>query len=218
MLVSAFKFVAVCAGLIAASTIVAMRRVRSAPQLQHIAEEGGDDSVGAARQLRPHSNGALAMSLTAHMALCVIRTTLLNTMISWDPIVEIEIWHGSLFAAIWWHPRGPRSIMRPAAWHTTLVKGYVGRLGFAPHRHELPRLNRLCNNVLAAMLAHLRTADGALNAWISLPPWWNSWCFGTPVGIGFVCEPLMLMIEASFLASDSSVTLRARREFHISWH
>jgi hypothetical protein len=157
-------------------------------------------------------------TVRSRFALIQIRTFLLNTMLFFVPTIRLEIWHDTIYSIIWWGPQQARGIMRPDKWHTTLVRARPGLLGLAAIQTHLAAWNASLHFLLQSLLADIRSANGAVRSWITLPPWQGSWNFGVPDRMSWICEPLMLLSEGFFLQADKSVRIQERRPFHVSWH
>ena len=197
-------------------SIPAMARSASCPaRTESVRSQQTNTQAIAANFDLSNSNGCGGDSPTGLRAFSRIWARLLATLITWAPLVRVEAWHNRFYAMVMWAPVGPTSILRPAMWHTTLVRALPGSAGIAIN---LAWIQTALNHALAAMTAPHRAATGVISTHLSMPPWRSSWNYGLPVIFEPTCTALMHMAESMLLASDPSIMILERRRLHISWN
>ena len=169
-----------------------------------------------------NSNNAGGDSPRALAKLISIRSTILNTLIWWMPVMTVSAFQGFVYGIVWWNPSSPDGsplpgVLRAAYWHTTLMKATTSLSG-GLLAAELARVSAVLQTVLVGLLRPHRNINGDLRSWLDLPPWRGSWCFGVPTSLRFCCEPLRMICEELWRSTDRSVRIRKPRLHHISWN
>jgi hypothetical protein len=165
-----------------------------------------------------NSNGCGGASPTSWGQLKRIWLKLLMATLFFAPTVRVEVWHGHLYAAIWWAPqRAPLSVLDATRWHTTLLRG------FSATAHAIPaavvaQWTLVAQTVLNALIAPLRNANGEIPVRMQFPPWRRSWTFGVPLPLEFLHAPLRDLVQLLASQHDAAMWFPDSGPQHVSWN
>ena len=167
-----------------------------------------------------NSNGCGGSSPTSWVQLSKIWLKLFRTWLFFMPQVRVEVWHGHLYAALWWAPqRAPLAVLDASRWHTTLLRGFSTTANAIPVA-VLAHWTLVLQTVLDAMLAPMRSANGEVPVLMQFPPrhWPRSWTFGVPQKLEFMHAPLHDLLRLLASQHDPAMWFADTSPQHVSWN
>ena len=157
----------------------------------------------------------------AWRALARISMTLMWTTLAFLPEVIVEPWKGSIYCAVWLRPQNaPGSIMRPEAWHCTVLRCFPSTTRRNSKLQELvQQFSVLLQIILDGFLLQYRDPATNFVYWqLQRPPWPRSWNFGLPLEMQPLIPPLAATLETLIGQYDDQAKQAERVAAHISWH
>jgi hypothetical protein len=146
--------------------------------------------------------------------------SLVASTILCDPVLEVSSesfgdGNAMLFVwvIVWWHPIGRyRGMLRPAQWHSTLVRATVRAAANVDTLTRLRDFERTLSDVLQRSLG-----SRPYPLHVTRAPWRQSWNFGLADDALQLCTILRLLADR-LLRQLAGISLQEHRDLHISWH